>query len=128
MTEQQIKEWIEKVYEAFANWYHDDGSYDTFLQSEAWKIINNYLKPELDKRDEEIARLKGEWKLSEEAHDITFEQLRNTQEARNRWREMCHRLAEKMRKAEWGSPLYWEFLKLKASYETGDQVSDEGGK
>jgi len=31
---------IEKLYDAFVNWYKDDGEYDNFLRSEAMKAVN----------------------------------------------------------------------------------------
>lgn len=74
----------------------------------------------LDEQELDAESYKHEWELSEKAHDITIQQLRDTQDARNRWREMCINLAEEMRKAEWDSPLYWEYQKLKASFETGN--------
>lgn len=45
---------IEKIYEVFANWYQDDGSYDTFLKSEAMKAIDDYyvsIKPSNKEED-----------------------------------------------------------------------------
>ena len=44
--------------------------------------------------------------LLEKAHDITIDQLMQTQQERNKWKEMCLQLAEEMRRAEWVSPLY----------------------
>lgn len=35
---------IQALYDTFANWYMDDGSYDTFLQSEAYKAIIEFSK------------------------------------------------------------------------------------
>lgn len=33
---------MEQLYDVFTNWYHDDGSYDNFLRSEAFKAIKAY--------------------------------------------------------------------------------------
>lgn len=41
MTPEQDKI-IETLYDTFCNWYHDDGSYDEFLKSEAFKAIQSF--------------------------------------------------------------------------------------
>lgn len=103
--------------------------YTDLLEGEADHYASNYSSME-DYKKVYDAALHGckfgfeerqkEVDLLEKAHDITIQQLTETQDARNRWREMSIKLAEEMRKAEWDSPLYWEYQKLKASFETGN--------
>jgi hypothetical protein len=52
---------IELLYDAFCNWYEDDGSRDTFLRSEAMTAVNKYATQQTAAKDAEIADLKR-WK------------------------------------------------------------------
>ena len=49
---------IENLYDAFCNWYEDDGSQDAFLRSEAMAAIDKYTALQCEAKDAEIKELR----------------------------------------------------------------------
>lgn len=66
----------------------------------------------IESQAKEIEGLRAELKLSEGAHDVTVEQLVETQQERNKWKDLCEEAFIEFKSAEWESPLQQKFLEI----------------